>query len=43
MKSTYKSNENTTDFNTKLIKTANLKVVLKNDNSKFSYGKQNVV
>jgi hypothetical protein len=40
---TYKSNENTTDLTTKLIKTVNVNVHKSNDNRIFSYEMTDVV
>ena len=40
---TYKSNENTTNLTTKLIKTVNVYVLKSNYNRKVSYGMANVV
>lgn len=40
---TYKSNANTTDLDTKLIKTVNVNVLKTNGNRKVSYEMMNVV
>jgi hypothetical protein len=40
---TYKSNENTTDLNTKLIKTVTVNVLKIDGNRKYSYEIENVV
>ena len=41
--STYKSNANTTDLCTKLLKTVTVNVLKSNDNRKVSYEMENVV